>query len=68
LFAYLSYPTAGASQPLPAKWSLGSFMPSDVLELERFYKKVSGGLLLNVLRLDKEDGSTESLTQLYAKH
>ncbi len=68
LFAYLSYPTVGVSQPLPAKWSLGSVMPSDILELERFYKHVSGGLLLNVLRLDKEEENVESLSQLYARH
>ena len=68
LFSYLSYPTSGAPQPLPAEWELRPFMTSDIGELDRFYKNVSGGLLLKVLRLDKEQENTESLSELYARH
>jgi hypothetical protein len=68
LFSYLSYPTKGVSQQLPAGWSLEQFTPSDSGELERFYKNVSGGLLLKVLHSDKEQKETESLSQLYARH
>jgi hypothetical protein len=68
LFSYLSYPTSGVPQPLPKEWSLEPFMSSDIGEIDRFYKNVSGGLLLKVLRLDKEQEDTESLSQLYARH
>jgi hypothetical protein len=68
LFSYLSYPTSGARQPLPAGWSLEPFMSSDSNGLELFYQNSSGGLLLKVLRLDKEQGNTESLSELYARH
>jgi hypothetical protein len=68
LFSYLSYSTSGVRQPLPAGWSLEPFISSDSGELDRFYRNVSGGLLLEVLRLDKEQENIESLSQLYARH
>jgi hypothetical protein len=68
LFSYLSYPTSGVLQPLTSAWSLEPFTSSDSGELDRFYKNVSGGLLLKVLRLDKEQENTESLPELYARH
>ena len=68
LFSYLSYPTSGVRQTLPEGWSLEPFVSSDSGELDRFYGNVSGGLLLNVLRLNKEQQDTESLSQLYARH
>ena len=68
LFSYLSYPTSGVPQPLPEGWSLEPFMSTDFDELDRFYRNASGGLLLKVLRLDKEQEDTESLSQLYARH
>jgi hypothetical protein len=67
LFSCLSYPTSGVSQSLPEGWSLGPFISTDSDELERFYRNVSGGLLLKVLRLDKEQEATEYLSQLYAR-
>jgi hypothetical protein len=67
LFSYLMYPTSGVPQPLPEGWSLEPFMSTDFGELDRFYRNVSGGLLLEVLRLDKEQEGTESLSQLYAR-
>ena len=67
-FSYLSYPTSCENQQLPVGWSLESFMPSDIDELDRFYNNVSGGLLLDVLRLDREQEDVESLSQMYARH
>jgi hypothetical protein len=43
-------------------------MSTDFGELDRFYRNASGGLLLEVLRLDKKQEDTESLSQLYARH
>jgi hypothetical protein len=68
LFSYLSYPTSGVCQPLPAGWSLEPFISSDFGEIDRFYRNVSGGLFLEILRLDKEQENTESLSQLYARN
>jgi hypothetical protein len=68
LFSYLNYPTSGVRQPLPAGWSLEPFISSDFGEVERFYRNVSGGLLLEILRLNKSQEDTESLSQLYARH
>jgi hypothetical protein len=68
LFSYLSYPRSGVRQPLPAGWSLEPFISSDFGEVDRFYRNISGGLFLDILRLDKEQEDTESLSQLYARH
>ena len=68
LFSYLSYPTSGVRQPLPAGWSLEPFISSDFGEVDRFYRNVSGGLFLDILRLDKEQNNTESLSHLYARN
>ncbi|KUG21483.1 hypothetical protein ASZ90_008766 [hydrocarbon metagenome] len=69
LFSYFSYPTDGISQPLPAEWSLEPFISSDSDKLDHFYMNISGGgLLLKVLRLDKEYKETESLSQLYSRY
>jgi hypothetical protein len=68
LFAYLSYPTSGVRQPLPVGWSLEPFIASDFGEIDRFYRNVSGGLFLKILRLDKSQEDTESLSQLYARN
>jgi hypothetical protein len=67
-FSCVFYPTSGAHQPLPKGWSLEPFISTDSVELDRFYMNASGGLLLEVLRLDKEQEDTESLSQLYARH
>ena len=68
LFSYLSHSTSDARQPLPEGWTLEPFTLSDFGELERFYQKSSGGLLLEVLRLDKEQEDKEALSKLYARH
>jgi len=68
LFSYLSYPASGVRQPLPEGWSLEPFISSDIGELDRFYRNASGGLLLDVLRLGKDNEDGESLSHLYARH
>jgi hypothetical protein len=68
LFSYLNYPTSGVRQPLPVAWSLEPFISSDIGELDRFYQNASGGLLLDVLRLGKEQEDAESLSHLYARN
>jgi len=68
LFSYLSYPTSGVRQPLPVGWSLEPFISSDFGEIDRFYRNVSGGLFLKILRLDKSQEDTESLSKLYARN
>jgi len=68
LFSYLNYPTSGVRQTLPSGWSLEPFVSSDLSEVDHFYRNASGGLLLEVLRLGKEQEGTESLSQLYARH
>ncbi|MEI6314128.1 MAG: hypothetical protein WCO89_04605 [Syntrophus sp. (in: bacteria)] len=68
LFSYLNYPTSAVRQPLPTGWSLEPFISSDSGELDHFYRNVSGGLLLDVLRLGKDREKGESLSQLYARH
>jgi hypothetical protein len=49
-------------------WSLEPFIASDFGEIDRFYRNVSGGLFLKILRLDKSQEDTESLSQLYARN
>ena len=68
LFSYLSYPASGVRQALPAGWSLEPFISPDTGKLDLFYQNASGGLLLKVLGLGKEQKDAESLSQLYARH
>jgi len=68
LFSYLNCQTSGVRQPLPAGWLLEPCTASDIGELERFYRNASGGLLLDVLRLGKDNEDGESLSHLYARH
>jgi len=68
LFSYLNCPTSGIRQPLLEGWSLEPFIASDIVDLDRFYRNASGGLLLDVLRLGKEQEDGESLSHLYARH
>ena len=68
LFSYLTYPTSGVRQPLPVGWSLEPFISSDFGEVDCFYRNVSGGLLLDILHLDKSQEAAESLSQLYARN
>lgn len=68
LFSYLSYPTTGPEEPLPEGWLLASCAESDLEEINRFYRKMSGGLLLDVLCLGGRDREESSLQELYARN
>jgi hypothetical protein len=68
LFSYLDYPASSARQPLPEGWTLEPFTSPDIVEVERFYRNASGGLLLDVLRLDSNGRSSESLSRLYGQY
>ena len=67
LFSYLNYPTTCSRKPLPNGWSLGECTAADLEELNYFYRNTSNGLLLDVLRLDKEDDEGALLAELYAR-
>jgi hypothetical protein len=68
LFAYMSHKTRGPQKPFPPGWRLTDFETSHLPELERFYRNSSGGLLLDVLRLDQTDQGNESLEEIYRRH
>lgn len=67
LFSYLPYTTLSLGTPLPEDWSLQEFSSPNLWELKRFYNHRSGGLLLDVLRLEHKISSDEDLEQLYDK-
>ncbi|MHB8137761.1 MAG: hypothetical protein ACYDGO_05155 [Smithellaceae bacterium] len=68
LFSYFNCPTSCTLEPLPDGWSLGECTVTDLEELNRFYRNTSNGLLLDVLRLDKEGDEGVLLAELYARH
>ena len=68
LFAYLSDPTNGRLNPLPPGWQLIDFADRHFPALERFYRNVSGGLLLDVLRLGQKDDGDETIEEVYRRH
>jgi hypothetical protein len=66
LFSYMNYDVSSGPRDLPVEYTLELCTDQDIKELETFYRKVSDGLLLNVLRLDKKDKGSESLSRIYA--
>jgi len=68
LFSYFDYPATTGRKPLPDGWTLDESEPQDFEELERFYRNVSDGLLLDVLDLDKVGEEGRYLSELYARH
>jgi len=68
IFSYLRLPTSrNLKSHLPEGWVLRESSLSDLCELDRFYKTHSGGLLLDVLRLGKNDSDNESLEKTYGR-
>jgi len=54
-FAYLHYRRGSIeSWDLSGPWSLNKTQPEDLLELDNFYRHVSGGLLIHALDLEPE--------------
>ena len=67
LFAYLSHPTDKPQDPLPQGWQLRNFETQHLPELERFYRNTSGGLLLDILPLDRRNEGEEPLEEVYRR-
>jgi hypothetical protein len=69
LFSYLPYTSLSLGPQLPNGWSLGECSASDLWELNRFYSRKSGGLLLNALGLwlCQGDLGDESLEEVYSR-
>lgn len=67
LFAYLSHPTDRPQDPLPQGWQLRNFEAQHLPELERFYRNTSGGLLLDILPLDRRNEGEEPLEEVYRR-
>ncbi|MDA8126889.1 MAG: hypothetical protein M0009_17095 [Deltaproteobacteria bacterium] len=67
LFAYQNYERSDPSLPLPKEWQLTNLTPGHYAALERFYRTHSGGLLLDVLRLDQTTEGEEPLSMAYQR-
>lgn len=67
LFSYLTYTNLSLKTQLPYDWSLDECSQIDLWNLKRFYNEHSGGLLMDALGLDQEDGNNESIEDLYAR-
>ena len=65
LFSYFIYPTLSLGVELPERWSIGPCSKADLWELNRFYLRRSGGLLLDIIYPKHETGPEESIEQLY---
>lgn len=69
LFAYKNFKQQPARKELPPEWTLREFVPSDMNEIERFYRHHSGGLLLSCLDLENYGGGNgDSIEKLYKRH
>lgn len=67
LFSYLNFDMTSTNKPLRAGLTIDPCTASDFSELERFYLDSSGGLLIDILRMDKNEQNGESLSDLYAR-
>lgn len=64
LFSYVTFPVVTPQRQLPPGWSLHESTPSELWELEQFYKHHSGGLFMNVMNLGRKDVTQESLENI----
>lgn len=67
IFAYLTVASGGGSVPLPESWSLRRAALSELWELTHFYRRMSGGLFLDVLNAPSAPGG-ESLQEVSERH
>jgi len=67
LFSYLPYPTLSLGISLPEDWVLRECSGLDLLELNRFYKHHSGGLLLDMMGLERRNSNDETVEDLFEK-
>jgi hypothetical protein len=68
LFAQMNHPTDGPKIPLPDGWQLTEFKARHYPALERFYRNNSGGLLLDILQLNRLSDGDEPLGEVYRHH
>lgn len=61
LFSYTTFPVAGLHEELPAGWSLHESTQPERWEWGQFYKRNSGGLLLDALESGQKCPGNESL-------
>jgi len=66
LFAYLAFPAAGGGT-LPKEWTLTEATPGELDELRLFYRHVSGGLMLDVLDLERKQKGIPALEESFAR-
>ncbi|MFC1862641.1 hypothetical protein ACFL1Z_01640 [Thermodesulfobacteriota bacterium] len=67
LFAYFSYPADSLGLRLPEGWLLKEISSTDLWKLNRFYRNTSGGLLLDIMSLEKDESIDEPLNEVYRK-
>jgi len=68
LFSYLTYDTKTLQIPLSEEWLLKESAPSEIQELEHFYRYHSGGLFLKVLLKRSDFPGGESIEKVSARH
>lgn len=67
-FAYLHYRKGSIeSWDLSGPWSLTKTQPEDLVELDNFYRHVSGGLFVNALDLEPEMIENDQIQEEYGK-
>jgi hypothetical protein len=69
LFSHLLYPKNETPKAqFPPGWELRKFSPADLWELNRLRKGITGGLLMKVLHLGKNNVEEETLEEIYARY
>lgn len=67
-FAYLHYRKGSIeSWDLSGPWSLTKTQPEDLVELDNFYRHVSGGLFVNAMDLEADMLDSDQIQEEYAK-
>jgi len=67
LFAYLPHTSFSLGVQFPEGWSLKECSAFDLWELNRFYSRYSGGLLLDAMGLGQADTGDNSLEEVYSR-
>ena len=67
LFAYLPHTSFSLGVQFPEGWSLKECSAFDLWELNRFYSRYSGGLLLDAMGLGQAEPGDNSLAEVYSR-
>jgi hypothetical protein len=67
LFCYLPYTAISLTTKLPNGWSLNECSEMNLLELNLFYRKRSGGLFMDALGIVQKSHSEKSLEEAYGQ-